>query len=310
MRPHTEITHLFLCCLLVCPAALGSEMYFLNAATSLPSGVYRADLDSNFVNPLVPGIASPSRIDVDLAGGRLYWTSVNQGVFSSRLDGSDVQTIRGASACVALTFDAVHRQIYWAEQNLIFRANPDGSNVTFIAATAGTALCQDLAIDPVANKLYASDWQGTAQAGAVRRMNLDGSAFETFVSSVIDGPVGLAIDPVAGRLYYARVGSASAFGAIRSISVSGGDDRLQVTNIRPRDIQLDLIGRGVYWNERVQTENPGIRRANLDDGLGIETLPLGDIMPTGIAYVPEPGSLWCLLMAVFATGRIGRLRAA
>jgi hypothetical protein len=203
-----------------------------------------ADEDGGNRRGLVFGVGIVHGIALDLTARRMYWTNVHgqQGIFRSRLDGSDVETLvtSGLIAPSGLALHVAGGKMYWTdlETGKIQRANLDGSGVEDLV----TGLSEPFAIaldisagrmvwtDRSTDKIQSADLDGTDQldllAGLgeptalaldliadkmywcekapprIRRAGLDGSGVENLVTSGLASPLGLALDRRAGRMYW------------------------------------------------------------------------------------------------------------
>jgi hypothetical protein len=79
---------------------------------------------------------------------------------------------------------------------VIRRANVDGSNVVDVYPTefGGTGL----AVDFVQGQVY---WTSNVGGQSIQRMNLDGTGFETLVTTGLTVPEGITLDLANGKMY-------------------------------------------------------------------------------------------------------------
>ena len=117
------------------------------------------------------------------------------------------------------------------ELNAVFRANLDGTGMNRLPI-AGISGPGEIAVDPVAEKLY---WTDTPSGPAVRRANLDGSDAEVVVSRAklpsLGRAIGVCLDPLGGRIYFTDGGQ---FGA----------DRVLRTDMEGAGLEV-LVGSGL-----------------------------------------------------------------
>ncbi len=100
---------------------------------------------------------------------------------------------------VLRTIDPVSatRQLYFSAGDVLYRMNPDGTDVTSVAQ--GVAGSSHLAVDQVHHKIYLSHWDMPAQ---ILRYDVPSSGNVEAVSNGPDyGGQGLAVDPSNSRLY-------------------------------------------------------------------------------------------------------------
>jgi len=171
---------------------------------------------------------------------------------------------------------ATGRKVYWTDwvSPNIGRMNLDGTSAQNLISGQGSPW--DIALDPVAGKLYFTRFSPTP---LIQRANLDGSGLETLVSTDIDFPLGLDLDLPAGKMYWVDNGGSPR---IRRANLNGtGPETLISTGLSgPVALRLDVPGGKMYWTE---VSDPTIKRANLD-GSGIETLVSSDLSaPQGLS---------------------------
>ena len=76
--------------------------------------IRRADLDGSNVENLIDlGSSGVGGIAVDQTGGKIYWTE-EQLIRRANLDGTGAETVLVSDYPSALTIDEVNRRIYWA----------------------------------------------------------------------------------------------------------------------------------------------------------------------------------------------------
>lgn len=168
--------------------------------------IRRADLNgSGQVDLITSGLAFPSALRLDMAGGRFYWgDQTNEGIFRSNLENpaiessvSDVPFFRGVA------FDHAAGKVYWTTSNTsttgrIYRANDGGSEPEIVITGLGKP--GNLALDVAGNRIYWTD----AIARVVRRAHLDGTDVQTIYTGgeFIGTPKGIALDLAAGKVYW------------------------------------------------------------------------------------------------------------
>ena len=178
------------------------------SAGGTADGIYSGNLDGLFVR--IVQVSQPWCVDVDPAGGKLYWAAANH-IRRSNLDGSSVQDLPVPviypGGPIDLAIDPAAGRIYWTEvgvTNFIKRANLDGSGPITLATLPGGGNPR-LALDRTSGRLY---WSEDVMA-RIRRMNVDGSNAQTLVTPGIASPAALAVDPGAGKLYWLDTGTNS-----------------------------------------------------------------------------------------------------
>ncbi len=212
-------------------------------------------------------------------------------------------------------------QVYWAEGSYpgkIRRADTGGTNLNRTDIITNTDVPVDVAIDPVAEKIYytaaadqtveRADYDGsnrqvlagngyTRQIGldvaggkmywaegitkSIRRANLDGSAAEILWTG--NNPHGVALDLAGGKMYIADYGS----GNLHKADLDGTNPAIVFATGNTDsivEVALDLRAgqEKLYWSDRSLS---AIRRCNLD-GSGVETVISGVTYASGVFVDP------------------------
>lgn len=100
-------------------------------ATGYNGRIYRANLDGSQRELLAQNTWGIPRVRLDVAGGKMYWTSLGR-VYRANLDGTGSETIvSGQRSCIGIDLDIAAGKMYWTDNDLatISRANLDGTNV-------------------------------------------------------------------------------------------------------------------------------------------------------------------------------------
>lgn len=97
------------------------------------------------------------------------------------------------------------QQMYWTDcgGTCIRRANLDGSAIEDIINPTSLEWVYEIAIDPVAEKMYWSGVDFDAEVSKIRRANLDGSGVHDVIVSTDSIVDGIALDVAAGKMYWA-----------------------------------------------------------------------------------------------------------
>ncbi|MGZ5052701.1 MAG: hypothetical protein ACXWF8_16950 [Methylobacter sp.] len=181
-----------------------------------------------------------------------------------------------------IAVDTDHGEIFWSDVNrhVISKADLNGKHKKDIV-TEKLEFPADVDLDRENKKIY---WSDTTN-NQIGRSNLDGSEQKLIIPLPCHNNIGfgcaaegnLAIDRVQKKLYwtiaYCTEESCSALssnlGDILRSNLDGGHIETVVTAIgRPSSIQIDPIGKKIYWTDYV---NDVVRRANLD-GTQVEDL--------------------------------------
>jgi len=294
--------------------AQGGQLYFSDIFNpDFETGhINRVNSDGTGLTELVNTGGGIRGLDIDLAGGKMYWADVNNLVIRrANLDGSgqeDLITLSGGKEPdfpSALALHLPSGKIYWGDQTrgTMNRANLDGSNPE---ALFSTPFHRGLAIDSVNGKMY---WSTSISQfkGEVWRANLDGSGSEVVLSSLDSQykPAKLALDIVGGKIYWTDY----VVDIVRRANLDGtGTETLYVPpfNRNPQGITLDLQAGIVYWGQDLEIEGHtgkimamNLNGSNAHDFLG----GFGHVNEILFVPVPEPATI-----AIFVAGALGLLR--
>jgi len=245
------------------------RLYFVTVAVTEPGTVSVIAADGSQETVLCRGktVIEPDGIEVDLVGGKMYWTDMGLG--------------GAADKSVAVN------------DGRILRADLDGSNIETLVTVGKTSTPKQIALDIGGGKVY---WSDRGDVGDQRvnpkimRCNLDGSGVETLVSSDLLSPVGIALDTAAGKIYFTdRYGN-----DIKRANLDGTDVEVVVRGTEyPVDLALDLEHRVMYWTART---TGCVYRTGMDgtemDGAGLAPILTGLHTPIGIALDLDGGRLF------------------
>jgi hypothetical protein len=161
-----------------------------------------------------------------LHGGRIYWTQFSAGLFSSKLDGSDVQHLADLPLrqTAGLAIDATRGVAYFASANIgpdgsagsgtLFRVDLDGQNLTTIGALPTNTY--GIAVNSATNTLYGASFTGH------RIYSLDLAAPGVAVDLVnqgLNGPLGVALSNDGTKIFWVeRNGDATGVNAVGRVS--------------------------------------------------------------------------------------------
>ena len=196
----------------------GGKIYWVssewNTTTSAWVGgkIQSADLDGSNIQDLVTGLDDPQGIALDIAGGKMYWTSqrgMNRATntFTGKiqcadLDGSNIQDLvtgleppRGGIA-----LDVARGKMYWTDWSKIQCADLDGSNVRTLVPDLYN-LSGGIAVDVVGGKIYWIDLdpEHEGRSGIIQCADLDGSNVRDLVTGLDDTRGGIALDVARGQ---------------------------------------------------------------------------------------------------------------
>jgi len=240
--------------------------------------IRRANLDGSGVETLLTtadGLRHPWAINVDPAGGKIYWADGNtQKIYRANLDGSSLEIIIDVPS---------------------FRA-PDYAVGTGVDRNLEFSNVGGLALDVVHHELYWTDYF----AGDIHRASMDGTVDVARIDQLVSGlttPRGIALDETDGRMYWVT----GAFGSevMRAFTDGTGIEVLVGKNLgtrlkQPFRIDLDTVAGLMYWSDR---DTGLIQRASLD-GSGVTTL-------LTLEYEKKPGEFRPSSPTGFALDLIG-----
>ncbi len=219
-------------------------LYFLDIGLSVnnPMDAFHAGRvlvgspDERPLKTLVADQMTPDGIDISIAAGKLFWTSMgvpskNDGaVYSSNLDGSNVQMIvqRGTvHTPKQLTIDQEKSKLYFSDREglRVFRCDFDGSRLEVVIQTGQwqneqetadqTLWCVGVTVSPSTGKFYwTQKGPSKGNKGRIFRANIDTPAGETATSRTdveilfqnLPEPIDLDIDEATNTLYWSDRG--------------------------------------------------------------------------------------------------------
>jgi DNA-binding beta-propeller fold protein YncE len=209
-------------------------------------------------------------------GAKLYWCEFGNApgtasLKSANLDGTDHKTIVGGLDNVNdLAVDSGRKLIFWVEDSqslndLIYRANINGSDRVNIIAETFSSGPYGIALDINASKVY---WADAGVSGTIYSSDYGGPSSSAWVTTTGTDTRDIEIDRAANYIYF------SLNGGIKRAPLSSVSDSPSFFIARPNlisGIKIDRVNNKIYW---VETGN--IFRANLNDGLNIETVDSGN----------------------------------
>jgi DNA-binding beta-propeller fold protein YncE len=258
---------------LAAPALAGGTLYYADIFNPDPTygSIKKVNSDGTGLVPLIDVGGGLRGIDVDVAGGKIYWTDVNNfAIRRANLDGSNPEDLitSGLEFPMNIAVHAASGKFYWGDisAGYIGIANLDGSSPEVLI---NTNFHWGLAIDETGGKLYWST-SDTQFKGRILRANLDGSSVEIIVSNLETEfkPAHVALDVAGGKIYWTDyvvdiVQRSNLDGSnIEPLFVVGG-------NFNPRGIVVDPAAGKVYFGQDTDFKLPlgAIIRMNLDGSL-------------------------------------------
>lgn len=210
------------------------KMYFTDLDLPPNGKIMRANLDGTGFEELVTGLAAAAFIDLDIANGKMYWTSfINfpapDRIQRANLDGTDLEDlITGLPGPLGFALDLDNGRMYWTENTSrkIRRANLNGSDVQDVIAEPNFVQPVDIAIDSAGGLMYWTD-NGSGAGGRIHRSDLNGSSRAVLVTG-LDNPGGIALSLGEGKMYWTDTGT----------------EKIQRANLDGTDIE-DMITTGL-----------------------------------------------------------------
>jgi Low-density lipoprotein receptor repeat class B len=242
----------------------------------------------------------------------VYWTDIGflgaSRIERTTIDGENVETILSIDKQIerykGIDVDAINGWVYYTtDRQSLRRVRVNGFDEELILmGELGTTSIEGVAIDVANGKIYWAD-----QAfDAIRRANLDGTDVEDVVVIDVDGNSASRIwdvdlDLSAEKVYWTDEGTHK----IQRANLDGSN----VEDVRngiseARSIALDTVNGHIYFAD----VNIGVRRINLDDGQGLQTI-VSDFRISGVDVDVAAGKVyWTKDYVVhdFSSGKIRR----
>ena len=206
--------------------------------------IQRANLNGTNLQDVVVTtgpLVLPLSIALDVAGGKIYWTSFS--VFGGKiqqanLDGSNVQdivvTTGPLESPAGIALDVAGGKVYWTAPEIgkIQCANLDGSNVQDIITT-GLESPAGIALDVAGGKVY---WTAP-EIGKIQCANLDGSNVQDIITTGLVAPNYIALDVAGGKMYWTD----NSTGKIQQANLDGTNAQDIITGLtEPISIALSI----------------------------------------------------------------------
>lgn len=212
--------------------AVNKKVYFSDFEVTGSGNIYRMNPDGSGLTAIVSNLVDPYGLALDQAAGKIYWADDAGNISRANLDGSNpeiglVNIPSGQMRAVALDPENNKMYFYEVNQEILYSANLDGSNVTaLLTGTYGYAIL----VDTVNDKIYYDD----QNAAKLWRVNLDGTNPVTIDA---DGTriYGMFIDYSTNKLYWSGRDNGSIFRA----NLDGSSPETLATGLSsPRGIAL------------------------------------------------------------------------
>ena len=247
----------------------------LYGGPGVPDSIIRSDLDGTGATHLVADGGFARDIEVDAAGGKIYWAdATNPGgsnqLYRANLDGSGREVLATTTSGIAgVALDLTAGKVYFGDVYGLYRANLDGSGRQNLESGY---MFND--VEVYGGKVY---WSNVA---GIERANLDGTAREALVSGNYNDNsiVGLDVVGSLGKIYWADQQSR----LVKSANLDGTGIAVFATDDwGARGVVVDAEAGYVYWGR-----GDSAAREKLD-GTGLELL---DKVPVDILTIQLAGS--------------------
>lgn len=236
----------------------GGRMYWGKVVG--PHSIMRADLNGTGVEVLAAApVDEPYGIAIDHANGKFYWLNNDQDeIQRANLDGSGSEHLLTlnpppfGNGLGGIDLDPAQGKMYFTDfiAHRIYRANLDGSGIQTLISSGLTFPC-GIALDSMGGKMY---W---ADAGRIRRANLNGTGMEDLVTGLVDAR-GIALDVVAGKVYWSDIDAHKIQRA--NLNGSNVEDLITTGITTPIDIDVIPLSKPVTMTESGRVEVAVARR--------------------------------------------------
>jgi len=210
---------------------------------------------STTITPDIDAILAQSdgahSIDVDVAGGKIYYTSSGADLRSCNLDGTGpINLIQSLANPVGIALDIPNGKMYWCDysDSKIYNANLDGTGKTLIWTGSGQQRAFDIVV--VGSLLYFS----SPDSNELLSITTSGTNLTT-INSSLSSPINLSVDSTNGYIYFTESG-----GNIRRCDIDGLNLITVNTATSPWAIDIDVADGQTYFS----TTTPDVKRAAID----------------------------------------------
>ncbi|MDZ4785713.1 MAG: hypothetical protein SGJ02_06525 [bacterium] len=178
--------------------------------------IKRSNLDGSSVQNLVSGQSLPWHIKLDVAQGKMYWTTLDgTTIRRANVDGSSIQTLyTGSSGTGGLDLDLQNSKVYFTvpNDNTVLKMNLDGTNQSTVISS-GLNNPISIALNVTGNKMYIADYY----SDAIQLSTLTGSGLTQIVTSEFDVNH-VTFNSITNKIYWTLRG-----GSIRSADPDGSN---------------------------------------------------------------------------------------
>ena len=170
--------------------------------------IQRATLNGSNVENLISGSGAPSRVALDMANSKIYWSEAE--IKRADLNGKNIELlVPGVRFPGGIALDVVSGKMYWGESILlqgahsskILRSNLNGTNIEILVS--GLINQSGLALDVAGGKMYWGESLSVNSPSRIKRSNLNGTNIEILIPRLdLSGPRSLALDVSSGKMYW------------------------------------------------------------------------------------------------------------
>ena len=237
--------------LLVCLAALavGSRAdagYIYWTTWYSGTEIWRADLDGSNPQALITDGTHTNGIEVDAAGGKLYWGRYTQGIRCANLDGSNVIPLYSHPSPWNLAVDSGHVYFNGGGSDTtkgVWRVDTDGTDALRLDSYSD----ESIDVDPVLGDVYyqVAYQLDSAFVRRVRTVPGDGSGQPNEITGNEPFLPGITVDPVHRKLYLCQ---RDGGGILRRCNLDGTDmETLATFEHELYNVELDLANNALYY---------------------------------------------------------------
>ena len=284
----------------------GNKLYWTNSNGK----IQRSNLNGKIVKTILQNLNSPKEIDLDIAGGKIYWTEPGS-IWRVDLNGKNPEElVPGLQEIVSIA--VADSYIYWVEKikanlEVVKRVPLAGTNPKEILSVENVAF-KDITVDSVGKKLYWID-----SRGRIQRANLNGSWIQSVVTGLAPHThLALGVlapkdstaqkDPLPTSLENAKVLVPAAqrppmywidtdSGMLQHLTNTQAQN-VGINTQNVTDLTVDPASGKVYWTEKTGDTTGKIHRANLDGSEVEEVKSFSANVPLSIAVDSNGNKLY------------------
>jgi hypothetical protein len=281
--------------------AFGEQIYWTDFVNNR---IQRSNLDGSNVQTVLNNLPGATALAIDNQASKMYWseTGVNARIRRANLDGGGIETVLAAQDVLDVALDPQNNLLFYAQ----YGSNQPNPAIRAATLTGGSPhdVISGNDVVPQALVLFGGQVYYPANgAGAIRRINYDGTGDQQFYGNAGGGVFALLFHHVPGVSYLYWLDEDDDY--IRG--PDDGDVLFNLRSVNPNPLGenfpygIATTGDRLYWSDAVTNKIQSI-------GFGAEdyqSLVTVDGSPRRIAIaVPEPGAAMLLVVGVL----LGRRR--